>query len=116
MRINPTAARKFGHAGVSARDHIQFARERNEQLAAVLRQLKTGEAAQTLAFALAPAPFLRGELLLGALEQSLRRKDFAHLSIGDGEFVKPKDRIARAAAQEHYRFAIRRDFWRNRLT
>src|SRR5438105_14603962 len=116
MRINPTAARKFGHAGVSARDHIQFAREGNEQLAAVFRQLITGKAAQTLAFSFTPASFLRGELLLGALEQFLRRKDFAQLRAGDGEFVKPKDRIARAAAQEHYRFAIRRYFWRNRLT
>src|SRR5438067_11140366 len=98
MRINPTAARKFGHAGVSTRDHIHFARERNEQLAAVFRQLKTGEAAQTLAFALAPASFLRSELLFKALEQFLRRQDFAQLCAGDGEFVKPKDRITRAAA------------------
>src|SRR5205809_5067304 len=107
MRINPTAARKFGHTGVSARDHIQFAREGNEQLAAVFRQLKTGKAAQTLAFALAPASFLCDELLLGALEQFLRRKDFAQLRAGDDEFVKPKDRIARAAAQKNDRFAIR---------
>src|SRR5437870_10502304 len=106
MRINPTAARKFDHVIVSTRDQIQFARERNEQLAAVLRQLKTGEAAQTLAFALAPAPFLRGEFLLGALEKLLRGKDFAQLPVNDGEFVKPEDRISRAAAQKNYRFTV----------
>jgi hypothetical protein len=87
MRIDPAAAWKFGHVRVCARDHIQFARERDEQFAAVFRQLKAGEAAQTLALAFAPAPFLRREFLLGALEQVLRRKDFPQLRIGNCEFT-----------------------------
>ena len=100
MRINPAAAWKFGHVGVSARNDVQFARERDEQFAAVFRQLKIGKAAQTLTLALAPAPFLCREFLLGALEQFLRRKDFTQLRPGNRKFIKPQDRIPRAARKK----------------
>ena len=115
MRIDPALARKFGHARIRPRDDVQLARERDEQFAAVFRQVKAGKTAQTLAGALPPAPFLRREFLVGALEQFLRREDFPQFRVGNGEFVKPKDRIARAAAQKNHCFPVRRKFRGNGL-
>src|SRR5205814_4876420 len=106
MWIDPIAAGKLRYLRVRPSDHVQFARERHEYFAAVFRQLKVREAAQTLALTFPPAALFRGQLFLCALEEFLRREDFPQLSLGDGEFIQSQNRVARAAAQKDHGFAV----------
>ena len=109
MGIDPTASGKFRDLGVGAAYNVKFARKGDEQFTAVLRHLEIGKAPQTLAFPFAAASFFRRQFFFRTLQQLFRREDLAERSLRDGELIKAKNRVARAAAQENHTLSIGRD-------
>ena len=64
LRRNPTRSRHLREGSVGARDIVKLAAEHDEDAAAIVGDLKGGEAAQGLTLPLAPGLFLGAEFLL----------------------------------------------------